>query len=232
MTDQLTEHVGFDMRNMVATLELRRPEKRNAVTMQMWQAMIAHLSVAATDPEVRVLVLQGRGGVFSAGADLAEVKGPDGTASSQYSELAERALSAIATFPAPSVARIEGSCIGGGCSLALACDFRFAHPSATFSIPAVRHGIVYPRSSVDRLAALLGPSSAAWLMFTAESVDAARAADIGLVDECASDLDSVFGRFVDAVASGRRDTIAATRRLLRPTDFRIEPGTAAAETSR
>lgn len=225
MTAGPSEHIGFSVEGGIAVLEIRRPEKRNAVTGGMWEDMIRYLEDAGGDPDVRILVVQGAGGMFSAGADLAEVKNDDGTASAAYRELAHRAFTAIAAFPTPSIARIEGACIGGGCGLALACDLRFAHPNATFSIPAVRHGIVYNRQSLERLVALVGPSRASRLMFTAERIDAAEAERIGLVDERTTELDQAIAGFANAVAAGRRDTIAATRPLLRPAELLRAIGT-------
>ena len=211
-----SRHVTCTVRDGVVRLTLRRPEKRNAVTAAMWEAVLAHLDDASARSDVRVLLVQGSEGFFCAGADLASVKRPDGTPSDAYVDLAVRALTAVADFPAPSVARIEGPCIGAGCSLALACDLRFAHPGAFFAIPAVKHGIVYDAPSVNRLSALLGPSRAGRMLFTAERIDARRAADIGLVDDCAEDLDRLVSDFVDAVRSGDAATVLALRRTLRP----------------
>lgn len=208
-------HVEFTVEEGVATLRLRRPAQRNAVTREMWEDMIAHLSAARDRADIRVLAVRGTDGVFCAGADLATVKDADGVVSASFHELAVEALTAIADFPVPSVALIEGPCIGGGCSIALACDLRFAQPDATFAVPAVRHGIIYDRPSLARLVELLGPSHAARFMYTAERVDGARAAEIGLVDECGQDLDALFAGFASLVALGDRDTIARTRELLR-----------------
>ena len=209
-------HVACTVSDGVARLTLRRPEKRNAVTAAMWEAVLAHLDSAAARSDVRVLLVQGSERVFCAGADLSSIKRADGTASDDYVDLAVRAFTAVADFPAPSVACIEGPCMGAGCSLALACDLRFAHPSAFFAVPAVKHGIVYDTPSVDRLSALLGPSRAGRMLFTAERIDARRAADIGLVDDCAEDLDRLVTDFVDAVRAGDAATVLALRRALRP----------------
>lgn len=208
-------HIAFDVADGVATLELRRPEKRNAISAEMCESVVEVLDATAGRPDVRVLVVQGAGGVFSAGADLGAVKKPDGTAADSFRQSYARALRAVVDFPVPSVARIEGPCIGGGCSLALACDLRFAHPSATFAIPAVRHGILYDEPSVARLVRLVGPSRAARLLYTAERIDAAAALKIGFIDECGKDLEALLTDFAGAVALGRPETVVATRRLLR-----------------
>lgn len=215
MAAELSEHVGFDVRDGVAVLELRRPEKRNAVTADMWLAVVAHLDTASDDPDVRALVVQGAGGVFSAGADLSAVKEADGSTAMPYRHLALAGIEAIAAFPVPTLARVEGPCMGAGCSLALACDVRFAAPSARFAIPAVRHRIIYDENSIVRLVALVGPSRAARMLYSAESVVATEALTMGLVDECTEDLDATVWRFLEAVLLGDRATITATRGILR-----------------
>ncbi|MEU0265111.1 enoyl-CoA hydratase/isomerase family protein [Nocardioides sp. NPDC006303] len=199
----------------LAVLELRRPEKRNAVTAEMWEAIVDLLAEAAALQHVRVLAIQGSGGVFCAGADLSAVKTSTGEVSIQYRELAVRALSAIASFPAPSVAVIDGACVGGGCSIALACDLRFATPESFFRVPAVRHGIVYDEASMDRLIQLLGPSRAAHFMCTAATLSGDQAHHAGLVDECTDRLDIPLEQFVAEVAQGDWHTVARTRALLR-----------------
>lgn len=210
-------NVDFAVENGLATLELRRPEKRNSVTREMWEDVIGHLQDARDRDDVRVLVIRGAGGVFSAGADLASVKDADGVVSDSYHQLAVKALAAIADFPVPSVALVEGPCIGAGCSIAVACDLRFAHPDASFGVPAVRHGILYDRQSIARLVELMGPGGAARFMYTAERIDGVRAAEVGLVDECASDPDVLVADFVSHVLLGDRETMARTRALLRAT---------------
>ena len=211
----MSSEIDFTVKDGVATLSLNRPAKRNAVTSAMWEAMIDHLEAARDDVEIRVLVVRGSEGVFCAGADLSAVKRVDGTASPEYHELAVRAMAAIASFPVPSVALIEGPCIGGGCSIALACDVRFAEPTATFGVPAVRHGIIYDSASLSRLVDLLGPGQASRFMSTAVRIDGTRARQWGLVEECSDDLESVLDDFVSHVKLGDRETIALTRPLLR-----------------
>jgi len=215
MPVDLDPRVDFDVSGGVAVLSLRRPEKRNAVSREMWETIERHLTLAADRDDVRVLVLQGSGGSFSAGADLSGIKSTQPGVAKALAEAAARAIRAVARFPVPSVARIEGACIGGGCSLALACDLRFTTPGSIFSIPAVRHGLAYDEDSLARLAELIGPSRAARMVYTAERYDGRHAAQLGLVDECGDDLDSAVGLFVAAVLEGDPAAMRATRRLLR-----------------
>ncbi|WP_449066571.1 enoyl-CoA hydratase/isomerase family protein [Planomonospora algeriensis] len=165
----------------VATLAIDRPDKRNAMSADMWRALPGVLEPLAADPGVRVLVLTGAGGTFCSGADISEIaelsEGGDDTA---LTVTAERALT---RFPKPVIAMIEGFCVGGGCQLALACDLRLAADGARFGITPAKLGIVYPLSSTRRLVDHVGPSAAKSLLYTADLVDAERALRIGLVDE-------------------------------------------------
>ncbi|GCE38860.1 Enoyl-CoA hydratase [Rhodococcus wratislaviensis] len=215
----LSDRVRFEVSDGVAVLELRHPEKRNAVTGPMWEAILGHLAAAADREDVRVLVVQGSGGAFCAGADLSSMKHPDSWVSESFRELAIRALKAVAAFPVPSVALIKGACIGAGCSLAMACDLRFACPDAFFAIPAVRHGIVYDTDSITRLEALVGPSRAARFLYTADRLKAEEAMAIGLVDECSDEVDRLVATFAEKVMQGNRSAIAANRTILRHQSF-------------
>jgi enoyl-CoA hydratase/carnithine racemase len=201
------KHIQVTNVDGVVTLRLDRPEKRNAVSQDMWLAITTRLRSAAADETVRAVVIEGRPGVFCAGADLASVKNADPALVAQYSAIAAESLAAIRSFPRPTLAAIDGLCIGGGCNLALACDIRFAGPQATFAIPAVRHGIVYDEWSVHRLVDLLGPGRAGHLLFSATRIDARRAADIGLVDVYSDDLAAETATYLPgrAEAGGRAD---------------------------
>jgi enoyl-CoA hydratase/carnithine racemase len=215
MATAVSEHIGFDITDAVAVLELRRPAKRNALSWAMCEAILAHLDAAALCPDVHVLLIQGSSGVFCAGADLAALIQPDGSASTSFRELVIQTATMLADFPVPTVARVEGPCIGAGCSLALACDIRFADPNASFKIPAVQHGVVYDEDSITRLAALVGPSRAARILYTGMPIDAAQAQRFGLVDECAHDLDRLVADCVETIAAADFGTVTAHRRLLR-----------------
>lgn len=162
-----------------ATLVITNPARRNAMSAAMWAALPGLLATLAEDDSVRVLVLAGAGGTFCAGADLADAAavargGDDGVAVA-----AERAL---AGFPRPTIARVDGYCVGGGCQLAVACDLRVAAESARFGVTPGKLGIVYPPETTRRLAALVGPAKAKLLLYTADLFDAPTAGRWGLAD--------------------------------------------------
>jgi len=174
----------------VATLWLNRPAKRNAVSYEMWQGIASVCAELGPDPSVRVVVVRGVGGHFSAGADIGDVA-ERGDEVYFVTQAADRALAEI---PKPTVAFIEGSCIGGGAEIALSCDLRIAEAGARFGITPARLGIAYPPFAVERAVQILGPSATKHLLFSAELVDAARARQIGLVDEVHDGVDAAEQR--------------------------------------
>ncbi|MEU9986537.1 enoyl-CoA hydratase/isomerase family protein [Streptomyces sp. NPDC048045] len=175
MDPQLSHHVA----DSVATVVIRHPAKRNAMTAAMWRALPPLLDELAGDPRVRALVLTGEGTTFCAGADISTLRG----SSAEAQGLAVAAEEALAAFPKPTLAAVRGHCVGGGSQLAAACDLRLAEEGAQFGVTPAKLGIVYPASSTRRLVSLVGPASAKYLLFTAELIDAGRALRTGLVDE-------------------------------------------------
>jgi enoyl-CoA hydratase/carnithine racemase len=174
----------------VATLWLNRPAKRNAVSYEMWQGIAEAAHELGHDPAVRVVVVRGVGGHFSAGADIGDVA-ERGDEVYFVTQAADRALAEI---PKPTIAFIEGSCVGGGAEIALSCDLRIAEAGARFGITPARLGIAYPPFAVERAVQILGPSATKHLLFSAELVDASRALQIGLVDEVHEGLDAAEER--------------------------------------
>jgi enoyl-CoA hydratase/carnithine racemase len=216
--------IVFRIADGAAILQLSRPAKRNALSQAMWEAICAALAEAAARPDVRAFVFTGLPGVFCAGADLAALRGGGGEAgggsadtdaAARYRKTSLRGYDAVRDFSLPTIAVIDGLCIGGGNNLALACDIRLASPRASFAIPAVRHGIVYDRPTVTRLVELMGSGRASHLLFTAGRIDAARAAETGLVDIVTDDLDAELADFMDALRAADMPTLLAIRDTIR-----------------
>jgi enoyl-CoA hydratase/carnithine racemase len=164
----------------IVTLWLNRPDKRNAVTIDMWLAMTEHCATLADDPAVRVLIVRGAGEHFCAGADIAALGTVDNDALLTANRAADDALT---TFPKPTIAFVTGSCVGGGAEIAIACDLRIADTTSRFGITPARLGLLYPTFALERAVRLLGASATKHLLYSAELIDAARALRIGLVDE-------------------------------------------------
>jgi enoyl-CoA hydratase/carnithine racemase len=216
--------IVFRVDGGAAILRLNRPAKRNALSQAMWEAICAALAEAAARPDVRAFVFTGLPGVFCAGADLTALRGGGGEAgggsndreaAARYREISLRGYDAVRDFSLPTIAAIDGLCIGGGNNLALACDIRLASPRASFAIPAVRHGIVYDRPTVTRLVELMGSGRASHLLFTAGRIDAARAAETGLIDILTEDLDAELADFLDALRAADMPTLLAIRDTIR-----------------
>ncbi|WP_412544105.1 enoyl-CoA hydratase/isomerase family protein [Longispora sp. K20-0274] len=200
----------------VATLTIARPEKRNAFTLAMWSALPGMLATLAADPRVRVLLVTGEGGTFSAGADVTELLETyaDPERAEAYHRINVLAEEALAAFPRPTVAVVRGSCVGGGCQLAVACDLRFAEPGARFGITPAKLGVVYPAVPTTRLTRLVGPARAKYLLYSADLVTAARAASWGLVDEIAEDVHARAREFGQLLASRSPQTLGAVKAVV------------------
>lgn len=193
----------------VATVVIRHPAKRNAMTAEMWRALPPLLRTLAADARVRVLVLTGEGGTFCAGADISTLQGSP----EEAQRLAVLAEEALAAFPKPTLAAVRGHCVGGGAQLAAACDLRFAEQGALFGVTPAKLGIVYPASATRRLAALVGPATTKYLLFSGELIDAERALRTGFVDELLpeGELDKRVAEFTRVLASRSQLTQAAAK---------------------
>jgi enoyl-CoA hydratase/carnithine racemase len=169
----------------LAWVVLDRPARRNALTLTMWRELRDRLAELGAADDVRVIVLAGSGEHFCAGADIGEFEDARSTVADaqQYEEAVDACTETLYQVAKPTIAAIRGFCLGGGCGLAMACDFRLAHTSARFAIPAARLGIVYGVRDTQNLLALVGLAGAKRLLFTARQIDAAEAARIGLADE-------------------------------------------------
>ncbi len=188
----------------VATITIDNPDRRNAMTAAMYQAVPTACATALAEADLRVVVLRGAGErAFSAGSDISEFgERRMGGAAAGYDRAEHAAWEAIDAIPVPVIAAIRGSCRGGGVAIALHADLRVAADDATFSVPPANLGLAYPAEATRRLVAAVGPSAAKHLLFTAESIDAERAAHLGLVDEV------VRGDEFDAHVADLVDTIA------------------------
>ncbi|RKS79100.1 enoyl-CoA hydratase/carnithine racemase [Actinomadura pelletieri DSM 43383] len=197
----------------VGTVVIDRPAKLNAMSAAMWRALPGILDDLAADPAVRVVVLTGAGGNFCAGADIAELDDIHRPDDSHLSVAAERALAA---FPKPTLAAIEGYCVGGGCQLAAACDLRFAADDAVFGVTPAKLGLVYPTTATARLVGLVGPSTAKYLLYSADLIGADHALRVGLLDEIvpAKDLHTRVTEFTATLASRSLLTQQATKDIV------------------
>jgi enoyl-CoA hydratase len=182
----------------VGDLVFNNPEKRNALSLEMWVGIAEAFDAFDSDPAVRVIVLRGAGGkAFISGADISQFEERRSTTekAADYNSITDRAWRALADSPKPVIAAIEGFCIGGGLAVAMKADIRIATRNSVFGVPAARLGIAYPTDSVRDLVNLVGPSEAKSILFTGKQIDAQTAHRIGLINEIVAQ-----GSLDDAVA--------------------------------
>lgn len=210
----------------VATMTLNRPDKRNAVRMSMWAAIDAHVQALAKNTAIRILVVQGAGEHFCAGADIQELtNGPGG----EYGRVNWSAEESLANFPGPTIAVIRGNCVGGGVSIATACDVRFASDDSVFGITPSKLGIVYPTNALERATRLMGASATKHLMYSGELIDSSRALAIGLVDEVHSvqGLNQRVSDYLEVLLSRSALTQVASKAMIDEVirEGRVKPAT-------
>ena len=190
------QHIEIDQDGHVATLWLNRPDKLNAMSPDIWADIPAAMESLDSDDSVRVVIVAGRGDSFTVGIDLnmlASLK-PSGPSSADenmqvYEKVKElqKTATAFADSDKPVIAAVHGYCLGGGMDLITACDIRLASRNAIFSVRETRMGLVADTGSLQRLPAIVGPGHTAELAFTGEDIDAARAKEIGLVNDVFDD---------------------------------------------
>lgn len=201
----------------VAHLLIDRAAKRNAITHAMWERFPALIGEAMADDGVRVLILRAaEPGAFSAGADITELAGNARDAAWRAANRAALAGAQIALARAakPTIALVEGDCVGGGCGLAIACDLRVATSTARFGITPAKLGLVYSLHDTKLLVDLVGPAQAKRILFTAALIPAAEAHRIGLVDLLDADAFVLAESIAATSAHTARETKAMVRRIL------------------
>jgi len=165
------------------------PERRNAVTQGMWLQIGEMLEDFAKDEAIRVVVLRGAGDkAFVSGADISQFGQQRRNAAEveASNRLTDAARQALATFEKPTIAMIQGFCLGGGLAIALMCDLRFASQDSTFGIPAARLGVGYGAQSVGSLQALVGPAYTREILFTGRRFSGEEALRMGLINRLLS----------------------------------------------
>ena len=200
-------------------LVLDRASQRNAISVEMWGELTKALEALAGLHAMRVLVLRSNvEGVFCPGADIGEF--PQLIESEGLPRELPQSMQAccnrLESLPVATIALIDGPCVGGGCSLAVACDFRIASDRSTFGVTPGKLGLVYGLGDTRRLARTVGVTHAKQLLFTAELVDAARALELGLVDTVcdAAALNEAGLSLARTIAQNSAETVAAAKEML------------------
>jgi enoyl-CoA hydratase/carnithine racemase len=185
-----SEHVLFELKDHVAVITLNRPAQRNAMTQEMGRAITDYLQQARQNDDIRVVIVTGAGGTFSAGADLKERAAGGGGRDQDQSPatVIEADLAArwsTMKFEKPLIAAIDGYCLAGGMELALACDIRMCSPAAQFGLPEITRGFFAGGGGPQRLARSIPQSIAMEIILTGDRVDAETALRSGIVSRIA-----------------------------------------------
>ena len=203
----------------VGTVVFNQPEKRNAISVEMWEGFGQILEAFAADPAIRVVVLTGAGDkAFVSGADISqfEQQRGDAAAREEYERRTAYGRGVFEAFGKPTIARIRGFCIGGGLAIAMGADLRIASEDSEFGIPAARLGISYAYNSVRKLVELVGTAEARMLLYTGDRIPAAEARSIGLINRVVSvdDLDATVARVARTIATNAPLSVASMKRTV------------------
>ena len=203
-----------------------QPEKRNAVSQEMWEQMPEYVNDLASDDAIRVVVLRGAGDqAFVAGADISQFKDRRRNMSDEeeYRRISARGSDSLSTLGKPLLAMIHGYCVGGGVSIAITCDIRIAADDAHFGVPAARLGLGYHYHGMEKLMKLVGPAYTKEIFFTARTdFSALDALRMGLVNQVVpkAELESFTRDYAQRIARNAPLTIRSAKtsvdQLLRP----------------
>jgi enoyl-CoA hydratase len=180
----LVEHDGD-----IVTVVLNRPEKRNALNKAMWTGVGSAMTRLSDDDGIRCVVIRGAGGTFSPGADIAEFESvrADSRQAAEYGRLMHATMRAVGACRHPTVALIEGVCVGGGLELATMADIRICGDSSRFGVPINRIGVVMAYPEVSALLGLVGRAATLEILFEGRVFGASEAKDKGLVNRAVPD---------------------------------------------
>jgi enoyl-CoA hydratase len=225
-----TEKLLLQKDGPIGWITFNQPEKRNAVSQEMWQAMPEYVADLSSDPAIRVVILRGAGeAAFVAGADISQFKDRRRNAADEeeYRRISGAGSESLARLAKPLVAMIHGFCIGGGVSIAITCDLRIAADDARFGIPAARLGLGYHYKGMEKLMSLIGPAYTKELFFTARTDFSAQdALRMGLVNQVVpkADLERFTRDYALTMSRNApltlRSAKASVEQLLRPEDRR------------
>ena len=191
------------------------PARKNAISVDMWEAIPPLMAAFAADPQVRVIVLRGMGETFVAGADISQFghQRTGAEASKRYDALTAAAFHALSHVEKPMIAMIQGFCIGGGLAVALTADIRIAALESQFAIPAARLGLGYHFNGLKGLMNLVGPAFAREIMFTARRLNGTEALGMGLLNRAvpSSEVETLVREYAGMIADNAPLTVKAAK---------------------
>jgi enoyl-CoA hydratase len=210
-----TGDIAITVDDGVAVLALRNPERRNAISAAMWQALADFAASAGSRDDIRVIIVRGDGErAFSSGADIGARSGANAKG---YDDLVEDTCCAIEAIPQPTIALIKGACMGAGVSVAGSCDLRVAAEDAFFAVPAAKLGLGYDPRGIARFIRMFGAGAARQAIFTGDRLPASRAHALGAVHAIApaAEVDAIAGALARTIAANAPLTIKAAKTAIR-----------------
>jgi enoyl-CoA hydratase len=211
--------VRLQLEGRLARITIDRPDKRNALSLDMWRSIPPLIAEINANPRIRGVIVQGEGDdAFAAGADIFELElcidAPEKAL--VYMQAVEAAEGTLGRCKVPVIAMIRGFCIGAGMEVAMACDRRIATPDSLFAIPPAKLGVTYSLSSTHRVMALVGIAAAKDIMFTARECQADEALKLGLIDEIVAreDIAAHVEKYLDRLARNSPFSISATKTIM------------------
>jgi len=214
-----TDKIIIEKSGGIGRFIFNQPDKHNAISFEMWQGISQAMDDFAADDGVRVVVLSGAGTkAFSAGADIsqfdAQRASKDGV--DVYDGAALKAENDLMHLDKPTIAMIQGYCIGGGAGVALCCDLRIASEDARFGIPAAKLGLAYSWDEVYPLVQLVGPSFAKEILFTGRQFSSEEALHMGLVNRVVAraDLESCVDEYAKTIAANAPLTVRTAKQTI------------------
>lgn len=230
----MTETLTLTKSNHIAHIELNRPDKLNALSLEMFSELPDTVEALAQDDNIRALVISGAGRGFCAGMDMANFANPKVLAEKfenpdqAYPNFFQRPAWSLRQAPFPVIAAIHGPCLGGGLQIALGADMRMAAPDASFSIMEIRWGMIPDMSASQTLRELVGMDQAKRLTFTGEKISADKALSIGLITEIEDKPVESALKLAGQIADKNPDAIRGAKKLFHDT-WQITDGLAIEE---
>jgi enoyl-CoA hydratase/carnithine racemase len=211
-----SNNVAWDIRESVGIVTFDRPEARNALTWEMYDALVEACD-EAEHRELRVFIIRGAGGAFSAGTDIAQFRDFDGADGVAYEKRLDAIIERVERLPLITIAEVDGVAAGGGCALALACDLRMCSERAVFGVPVARTlGNCLSITNTARMVDLLGVAATKDVLLTGRLVTADEARRTGLATEiiASEELSAEVLKRAEDLATRKRSTIKATKETL------------------
>jgi enoyl-CoA hydratase len=214
MNDQILK---IKIEGFIAVVTISRPSALNALNSDFFSEFNQLLDTIESDTAVRVLVITGEGKAFVAGADISEMSGMTPDEGKAFAEKGQRSFERLEQLPIPVIAAVNGFALGGGCELAMACDFRIASKAAKFGQPEMNLGLIPGYAGTQRLSRLTGLGNALWLILTAETIPAEEALRIGLVQKVTEPelLMEETLKMAAKIASNGSSAVPVSKRIIR-----------------